>query len=517
MFVLTVSIVLMLLSTVIGHRSGLFDQSPILPATNSISPQQKEQLHEAADLLLDIYQILVDMRYLDPFGIIRGPHNMTALEPEFDELDIDPSIRYLYSILPYVDIDAAGNTHFLRDGVFADFRDPYQIQESRDPFYMSPSDGDFNDKDGPYMRPWYTPLTQLGNHGSVIVYDARRHLIWIIDQEGWWTTDLALQDIEPKDVETLNQNSFEHIPSRPAGEVLRDIAQWYRNLYIVPGGGENSWEEWDHYKMPLRDLYIANGWPDRFDADAFEISQARVFSRSVAQEFADRPLSEVARLEEAIERNKQWIETQTAMLEGSPTKEGEWTARFKIWSMELAVANFEEDLVVAQQKAEQECPENVCLPSQEWPLWELQAVTETVERLKTDIAFAESEIELGPFEGQDPDEWQEYIQRWKNENHLTKRKLAIYQKAYEAAREDVERLCPGQTFESVTGLTEMVWFLRTKEDSRLALVRYQKELELTRQWYAQLPHDVPDTRSNIERDIQRLEEGVQYLEEILSE
>lgn len=443
---------------------------------------------------------------------------MTALEPQFDELNIDPSVRYLYGILPYVDTDAAGNTYFMRDSVFMDFRDPYQVEDSRDPFNVSPpSDGDFNAKDGPYMHPWYTPLTQLENNGRVIIYDARRHLIWIIDQEGWWTTDLALRDIEPKDGETSNQNSFEHIPSRPAGEVLKEIVQWYRNLYIVPGGGEYSLQEWDHYKVPLRDLYIANGWPDRFDADAFEVSQARAFSRSVAQDFADRPLSEVARLEEVIERNKHWIETQTAILGWSTTKEGEWAARSRIRSTEIAVAKFEEDLIVAQQKAEQECPENVCLPPQEWPLWELQAVTETVERLKTDIAFAESQIKLEPFEGQDLDEWQEYVQRWKNKNHLMKRKLAVYQKAYEAAREDVERLCPGQTFESVTGLTEMGWFVRTKEDIRRILVHKQNELELTRQWYAQLPHDVPDTRSKIEKDIQSLEEGMQFWEEILSE
>lgn len=517
MFALVVSFVLMLLSAVLGHRNGLFDQSPILPTTDSISPQEKAQLHEVADLMLGIYQTLVDMRYLDPVGVIQGPHNMTDLEHQFEELGIDPSIRYLYSILPYVDTDAAGNSDFLLGGEFTDFRDPDQVDQARDPFYASPSNSNFDDEDGPNMRPWYTPLSQLGNHGSVIVYDARRHLIWIIDQESWSTTDLALQDVEPKEVKTANQNSFEHIPSRPAGDVLKDIVQWYRNLDILPGGGDNSWQEWDHDETPLRELYTANGWPDRFDADAFEISKARAFSRYLAQDFADRPIKEVVRLNEAIERYKKWIETQTEILGWTTTKESEWAIRSRIWRMELDLTNFEEDLIVAQQKAKQLCPENVCLPPQEWPLWELQAVTERIKSLKDDITTAESYFEIDPYEGRNLDEWMEAVLSWQKQHHLTKRKIAVYQKAYEAAREDAERLCPGQTFESVTGLREMAWFVRTKEESRLILVRAQRELELTREWLAQLPDDVLEARSEIERSIERLETEVGYLEETLRE
>lgn len=508
MFVLIVSLMLMLISMISGYRNGLPDQLPILPATDSISPRQKAQLHEVADLMLDIYQTLVDMRYLDPVGIKLGPHNTTALEPQFEELGIDPSIQYLYSILPYVDTDAAGNTDFLLEGVFTDFRDPGQVEQGRDPFYASPSEPEFDDEDGPNMRPWYTPLTQLGNHGSVIVYDARRHLIWIIDQEGWSTTDLALQDVEPKEVESLNQNSFEHIPSRPAGEVLRDIVQWYRNLDILPGGGEDTQEGWDKYDMPLRDLYTANGWPDRFDADAFEISQARAFSRYLAQDFADRPINEVVRIKDVIELYGRWIEIQTTDLSWADTKEDEWAYRYRIWRMKLDRANFEQNLIVAEQKAKQLCPENVCLPPQEWPLWELQAVAERIEVLKADLSTAELQVQSDRYEGQDYDEWREGVEFWKKRHPLTKHKLAVYQKAYEAAREDAERLCPGQTFQSVTGLGEMDWFLQTDEELRFEMIQAQRDLELSREWLAQLPDDVPMARNDIERAVDYLERTI---------
>lgn len=508
MFVLIISLVLMLPSTVIGHRNGLFDQSPILPPTDSISPQQKALLHEVADLMLDIYQTLVDMRYLEPVGVIQGPHNMTALEPQFEELDIDPSIRYLYSILPYVDANAAGNSDFLLESVFADFRDPDEVEQARNPFYVSPLYSNLDDEDVPNMRSWYTPLTQLGGDGSVIVYDARRHLIWIIDQQDWATNDLALQDVEPKEVKTANRNGFERIPSRPAGEVLRDIVQWYRNLDILPGGGENTYMEWDHNDMPLRDLYTANGWPDHFDADAFQISQARRFGRSMALDFANRPLKEVERLKIAINRFSEWIQLDISLLSLTQSKEREWEFRSRIWKMKLDRENMEEDLIIAEKKASELCPLWSCVPAGQWPLYELQALSERIQGLKGSVANGEARVQSHPYPGQDDEDWQAEIQLYTKFLHLDKQKLAVYEKAYDASREDAERLCPGQTFQSVTGLEDMGY---RKGDLLYNLFHAQRELEATREWLAQLPDDVPVARSETERLVERLEFHVDRL------
>ncbi|KAJ5288867.1 hypothetical protein N7478_001897 [Penicillium angulare] len=238
---------------------------------------EKDRLHKVADLMLEIYQELARMRYIQPAGIQLGPHNNTHLEPAYDELDLDPSVKYLYSILPYIDTLSAGQDSFTQIGEFADFRDIEQAEQGRDPFYGDPSEPNFEDEEGPYMKPWVTPLTSLGNHGNVLLYDTRRHVMWIIDQESWDTTDPALEGYPTKESNSLNRNSFEHIPHRPAELVLHDILQWYRSLYWIPGGGEGTGLEWDMYTIPLEELYRENGWPSSFDGDSFEVAQVRSY------------------------------------------------------------------------------------------------------------------------------------------------------------------------------------------------------------------------------------------------
>ncbi|KAJ6032749.1 hypothetical protein N7540_003481 [Penicillium herquei] len=242
----------------------------------TLTSQQHRQ-QRVADLMLEIYEELVRMRYIHRAGIQLGPHNLTHLDQAYDELDLDASVKYLYSILPYIDTLSAGKDSFAQIGEFADFRDIEQAEQGRDPFYGSPSEPNFEDEDGPYMKPWVTPLTGLGNHGSVVLYDTRRHVIWIIDQEGWETTDPALEGYPTKEPESLNRNSFEHIMHRPAESVLQDILQSYRSLDWIPGGGENTGPEWDSYTLPLKEIYQQSGWPHSFDADVFEVAQARSY------------------------------------------------------------------------------------------------------------------------------------------------------------------------------------------------------------------------------------------------
>ncbi|CDM33092.1 hypothetical protein DTO013E5_5717 [Penicillium roqueforti] len=251
---------------------------------------EKARLQKVADLMLEIYEELSRMRYIQRAGIRRGPHNLTHLEAAYDELDLDSSIKYLYSILPYIDPLAAGKDSFSRIGEFTDFRDIEQAERSRDPFYGDPSDPNFEDENGPYIQPWVTPLTSLGNHGSVMLYDARRHVIWIIDQESWDTTDPALEGHPTKEPQSLNRNSFEHIPHRNAEAALRDILRSYRSLEWIPGSGENTGLEWDGSILSLREMYLENGWPDAFNGDAFEVAQARSFCVYILQEDTDHRL-----------------------------------------------------------------------------------------------------------------------------------------------------------------------------------------------------------------------------------
>ncbi|RAL15788.1 uncharacterized protein BO97DRAFT_383518 [Aspergillus homomorphus CBS 101889] len=449
---------------------------------NPSPTHQKAQLHEVADLMLEIYQTLVDMRYLDPMSIQMGPHNLTALNPQFQELDIDPAVQYLYSILPYIDTSLDGTADFLHGGEFADFLRP-RAGES-----------------GPRS------LLRLGNHGSVIVYDARRHLIWIIDQEGWATTDLALQEVEAKDPQSPNRNSFEHIPHRPAGDALRDIVRWYRGLDEIPPRWEFAWYDWsvEPYGVPVRALYEKNGWPDEFDGDAFEVDYTRAYARLEVDEFSQEPIVDVERRRDAVEYAEgsitHWIES----LARAQTKEEQWEARWAIWGSERAHANAEDHLVLAERLAKALCPGEVCMRSQDRPLWELQWLREEVEILESEVRAIGTEwtAVYGEVEDDIPRE------QWEMERYAAERQLAVYQNAYEAARLDAERLCPGQTFQSVTGREKWEWTVKMDRHHLLDGMMVCRELAAAKAFLDQLPDDVPAVRSSV---IEFIEHDVSWL------
>ncbi|KAK3367552.1 hypothetical protein B0H63DRAFT_535542 [Podospora didyma] len=154
---------------------------PTLEAiTASLSDTQKGWLHETADLLLEIYRTLARMRYLDPEWILPGPHDVEALIPMYRRHKIDDCIIYLYSIMPYIDTNGTvDGVDFFERGTFADFRTERDVKQGRDPFYEG------LDNEDPYAqhtKPWMTPLSMLGNHGTVIIYSAKTHFIWIWDQ-----------------------------------------------------------------------------------------------------------------------------------------------------------------------------------------------------------------------------------------------------------------------------------------------------------------------------------------------
>lgn len=80
---------------------------------------------------------------------------------------------------------------------------------------------------------------------SVIVLTSYTDRIHIIDQMEWSTSDPALEGVDEKPSQSENGNNYNHIPSRPAPAVLKDILKWYRTLEIIPGGGEHSSGHWE--------------------------------------------------------------------------------------------------------------------------------------------------------------------------------------------------------------------------------------------------------------------------------
>ncbi|EME77222.1 uncharacterized protein MYCFIDRAFT_42112, partial [Pseudocercospora fijiensis CIRAD86] len=249
-------------------------QRPLEDYTNrtvlgsELPPTTRAKVHRVADLMLEIYRTLVDMQYLEPEAIRKGPHKINITLSR--EQDVDDSVIYLWQIRPYLDLAYAEASGFIFGGTFVDFRDEGDILRSRDPMYAIEYDNqegcgleceldDNGELNLPYMRPTMTTLTNLGNHECVMVYDVKTD-----------RCDPALKYVPVGPKFNNNRNDFTHEPSRPAAEVLKDIAKWYRDQSEIPGGdADYGISEWDY--DVLKTLYAKHGWPNDFDANAFKI------------------------------------------------------------------------------------------------------------------------------------------------------------------------------------------------------------------------------------------------------
>lgn len=553
-----------------------------MATATGVSAEQKAQLEEVAEGMLHVYQTLAAMRYIREEGIIEGPHNIENLRDTYAKHNLDPAIIYLYSILPYIDEDLVGERDFIHGGTFVDFRDPSDVERSRDPFYMDPQ-GDFEHDNGSYMRPWATPLSNMGNHGTVVLYDAKLHRIWLVDQEGWGTTDRALcsyvdmeeeksesdwggdtddssweedennasisnsesddgeETIEADELDGLrgdqaeeveydegfdvlddrevqeaeersrskNQNSFEHIRSRPAGEVLRDIKRWYYELKELPGQGEHHGELWMQPSV-LQPLYLKHGWPETFDGDAFEIGQVRAYAVERAKYNAEEPLRQVQCYEGWLEHSEDQKKRYEKEIVEAKTFDEEWTARFELWRYEEIHKRNLEDLEDRQAKAEQRCPGGVCQKPEDLPLWELEQLrVETHWKLE---AVSRSEEDLMRSEN-DPAQHRSCSARLKEATQ----RASVYSEALKAAEVDAECMCPGKTFEEATGIKSLGRQDTRKqvEDSKMWIEWTKKEIAKLKGWVSHLPDGVPQTRAAVNGVIQQNESSLESLQKQL--
>lgn len=373
--------------------------------TASLTDRQKSQLHEVADLMLDIFHTLVRMRYLSKDWIDEGPHDITDLLPTYWSLNLDPAIIYLYSILPYIKESYACRVDFIQGGEFADFRCLSTVEQGRDPFY--------GDSPEERLRPWMTPLSMIGNHCDAVIYNAREHTIGICGQMTCWSstdrglregltrisqsdTDSALgqDDDNDDDASTTNDQESEigadgdeddvmdeeregemqinsdeqdnedeeeeeggeevycdSLATRPATDVLRDIVRWYHELSEVPGGGEHTGPGWD--QKLSKPLYQKHGWPgENFDGDAFEVELLRALMTECVKDdsephhyFKTQDLETLLEEELGLE-----MQMRKESLAAASSFDEQWVARWEMWQTEQKVHQLEAELREAQKE-----------------------------------------------------------------------------------------------------------------------------------------------------------------------
>ncbi|KAF7550318.1 hypothetical protein G7Z17_g5789 [Cylindrodendrum hubeiense] len=523
----------------------------------NITPTQKAQLHEVAELMLEIYKTLARMQYLDPAWILPGPHNIDAFVPMYRSHGLDDSMIYLYSILPYVDNTGTEGLDFFQGGGFADFRTAADVEQSRDPFYA--------DSEEDAMRPWMTPLSMLGNHKCVIIYSAKKHCIWILDQESggsydhglrglltnyiskedseeegsdWETeegeseqgTERSEEDVEDsdEDKEESNQGAdsreegtegsdedakdsdedmedsegiYDEADSRPAGEVLRDIIRWYHDLTETPGGGENSGSQWE--KETTKPLYRKHGWPgDDFDGDAFLVDLVRANAARSAEWAAEEPLRKVAELEGWLQHDDGLFNRQLQdRLAAAKTVDEEWLARWELWQVERGNERAARQRLETEKTAARLCPNGQAQRPEDLPLWEL-------EQLRGENSWQQDNLERVRQETRDTQQSEQDGGRAVQLRlRHAEQQASIYQKAYEASQLDADRLCPGKTFKLTTGfenvdrqnVTQQIEELAQDEESA------RQEVEDTRVWISQLPDGADQAKTLAEDNIQMME------------
>jgi hypothetical protein len=176
-------------------------------AADSLSVEQKERLQEVANELLTIYQTLVSMRYVESDALIPGPHDLSEeLLETYSKLKLDPAVIYLYSIMPCIDDINTQARDFFQGSAFFNPLSPRDVEDGRDPRFLMP-EGSYDDEQGQYMYPWYTPLSSCANHSPMLIYDAREHRIWCVDQEGTASTDPVFCPQWYRDAESVKEGS----------------------------------------------------------------------------------------------------------------------------------------------------------------------------------------------------------------------------------------------------------------------------------------------------------------------
>ncbi|KAK3989933.1 hypothetical protein QBC44DRAFT_395427 [Cladorrhinum sp. PSN332] len=347
------------------------------------------------------------------------------------------------------------------------------------------------------MLPHMTALSLLGNHVGAILYDAKWHKLGIFGQEsGDWNYDHGMRE-NTREVEEAEQGNEEEIlevrdeeekkdedededegdgeegeddeddeeeeekeeeeegeygpdwneygelmmNTRSAGELLRDMNKWYLELRETPGGGDPTCVDWN--REMVKPLYVKHGWPGLdFDGDAFLVDLVRARTLDSVKYSAEEPLRQV-------QCYKGWLASWDfqgvglgklgQQVSGAKTVDGEWLARWELWSMETRKREIESDLTQAEEWARISCPGGNCLKDEDLPIMELkQLATEyrsAIGSLEEANKFAElvRKGEREPYRGMEA------------KLRQVEQEVEIVKKSYEGCKADAERLCPGQS------------------------------------------------------------------------
>jgi len=532
--------------------------STALAASLALTPRETSRLHTVASGLLNVYRTLQRMRYLHPSWIHPGPHDITSLLPLYNSLSLSPSTIYLYSILPYVEAPSE-YMGFFQGGTFVDFRKEDDVQWGRDPLN---TDGEEKyEGESEMMRGWMTPLSRLGNDSTVVFYDAERHQIGMFDPMNVGSMDPWLhpwdrpegyveggegdeveeeeedgngdgdgddddddddeggegeeeggeegggdeEDEEDDEDEDMDGKTcrWDEWDGRPAAQVLRDMVKWYEDLIETPGGGENTPLDWDSdIVVPL---YRKHGWPgEGFDGDAFEVDHKRVLAVAEIRDKLEEPISRVKNHRASVEYYRgPRMESAQKHLERADTVDQQWLERWEVRCIEKQVIDEEKRLKAAEERMEVLCPGGRMKDFEDLPLLELRMLANQLEEAKDYIDRKKKEVE----EPYSDSKW--VIRELRLDLDFAQRTAVITKNAYEAAKLDAERLCPGRSLpptEEIELKEPALDLAKSLETWNEKVETHRENIKDCREWMARLPEEASVTRGKLEENLQQEEE-----------
>lgn len=248
-----------------------------------------EHVKEIAGLFIELIQLLIDMQYLNKEQVAFPPHTECPLNLKYPaRYGLTKDVVDMYQMIPYVTgfpnwNHGSDGGEFVHGGEFlADLRQVDSEEDSTgsweqaviDPTYgidwrnwdheADKAQWRWGAENGPYIRPWFAVLSEIGNHGAFMCLNTKNWHMWLVYQLGG-TADPALKGL-PSRPEKPNRNDLENEHSRPAVDLLRDIIQRFKSLEWLPGGLYS--DEWPNYS-PMKKHYEDAGWPDKFDPATF--------------------------------------------------------------------------------------------------------------------------------------------------------------------------------------------------------------------------------------------------------
>lgn len=118
------------------------------------------------------------------------------------------------------------------------------------------------------------------------------------------------------------------MPASNAVEVLPDINQCFRT-HRAPFDTDPDWADGDQFGPPLAALYARNGWPIKFDGDAFEVGLLRRWAVGRVKH-EDR---ELARLLDEAQKSVDYCREQIKLFDyvaaASRSAKGKWVAKYE--------------------------------------------------------------------------------------------------------------------------------------------------------------------------------------------